>query len=131
MTGFMNFLKLIYENWTLIAVVLGLIARGVIYFKNFKERTKEEQIEAVKEQIKNGMLSMVTEAEKNYEDWNKAGTIKRSEVIEKIYAQYPILSLVVKQDELTVWIDNEIDNALNTLAQVIARQENVEEENVG
>lgn len=131
MTGFMNFLKFIYENWTLIAVVLGLIARGIIYFKNFKERTKEEQIEAVKEQIKNGMLSMVTEAEKNYEDWNKAGTIKRSEVIEKIYAQYPILSLVVKQDELTVWIDNEIDNALNTLAQVIARQENVEEENVG
>lgn len=131
MIGFMNFLKLIYENWTLIAVVLGLIARGIIYFKNFKERTKEEQIEAVKEQIKNGMLSMVTEAEKNYESWNKAGTIKRSEVIEKIYAQYPILSLVVKQDELTVWIDNEIDNALNTLAQVIARQENVEEENVG
>lgn len=131
MTGLINFLKLIYENWTLIAVILGLIVRGVIYFKDFKNRTKEEQIEAVKEQIKNGMLSMVTEAEKNYENWNKAGTIKRSEVIEKIYAQYPILSLVVKQDELTVWIDNEIDNALNTLEQVIARQEDVEEENAG
>lgn len=130
MTGIIKFLNLIYENWTLIVVIIGLIVRGYIYFRDFNKNSKEEQIEAVKEQIKNGMLSMVAEAEKNYDSWNKAGTIKRSQVIEKIYAQYPILTLVVKQDELTAWLDNEIDNAIDTLEQVIARQENVEAESV-
>lgn len=130
MTGIIKFLNLIYENWTLIIVICGLVARIFIYFKDFSKKSKEEQIKAVKEQIKNGMLSMVAEAEKNYENWNKAGTIKRSEVIEKIYAQYPILTLVVKQDELTAWLDNEIDNAIDTLEQVIARQENVEVESI-
>lgn len=131
MIGLVNLLKMVYENWTLIVVAIALIVKGIFWIKDFRNRSKEEQIEAVKEQIKNGILSMVTEAEKNYEDWNKAGTIKRSQVIERIYTQYPILALVVKQDELTAWIDSEIDTALGTLEQILARQEKVEEENVG
>ena len=99
MTGLVNLLKMIYENWTLIVVAVALIVKGVFWVRDFRNRSREEQIEIVKQQIKNSILSMVTEAEKNYEDWNKAGTIKRSEVIERIYKQYPILALVVKQDE--------------------------------
>lgn len=131
MTGLINLLKMIYENWTLIVVAVALIVKGVFWVRDFRNRSKEEQVEIVKQQIRNSILSMVTEAEKNYEDWNKAGTIKRSEVIERIYKQYPILALVVKQDELTAWIDGEIDTALGTLEQIVARQEKVEEENVG
>lgn len=56
MTGLVNLLKMIYENWTLIVVAIALIVKGVFWIKDFRNRSKEEQIEAVKQQIKNSIL---------------------------------------------------------------------------
>ena len=55
--------------------------------------------------------------------WNKAGKIKRSEVITQIYDKYPVLKEVLNQEELVAYIDAEIDNALKNLEEVIAQGE--------
>lgn len=70
---------------------------------------------------------MVTEAELDYEEWSKAGSIKRSQVIEQIYEEYPILSKVVDKTALTEWIDATIDTALETLREIVAENEKADE----
>ena len=66
-----------------------------------------------------GGATMISDAECDYDEWNKAGEIKRSQVIKKIYEMYPILSKVVNQEELTKWIDAEIDDSLETLNDIV------------
>lgn len=119
LTGVQNFLEIVNDNWTTIMVIVGLcIAIGkkvVDYFG----KTDEEKIAIAKKHVHEAILRMITEAEMSYEEWNKAGSIKRSQVIEEIFTNYPVLSKVVDQDELISWIDTEIDNALVTLRDVI------------
>ena len=86
-------------------------------------KTKEEKIAIAKRQIHEIALSLVTKAETDYTDWNKAGKIKRSEVITQIYDKYPVLKEVLNQEELVAYIDAEIDNALKNLEEVIAQGE--------
>ena len=62
---------------------------------------------------------MITDAEVEYQDYVKAGEIKRSQVIQKIYADFPILARVQDQEQLVAWIDEQIDNALKTLRKII------------
>ena len=68
------------------------------------------------------MLKYVTDAEEDYANWVKAGEIKRSQVISQIYADYPILSKIVAQDDLIAWIDQTIDDALKTMRKIIEEQ---------
>lgn len=70
---------------------------------------------------------MVTEAEIDYEEWNKAGSIKRSQVINQIYGDYPILSKVIDQKALIEWIDETIDESLKTLREIVAENKKGDE----
>lgn len=119
MEGIKNLLTFLNENWTLILVCIGLIVsigqKTIAYFS----KTDEEKIEIAKKQIEQAILQMITEAEKDYASWSKAGEIKRSKVIEKIYEKYPVLSKAVDQDALIQWIDEEIKKALVTLRKII------------
>lgn len=119
LTGIQNFLGIVNENWTTIMVIIGLVITVSKKAKDYFSKSDEEKIAIAKKQIQEAMLRMITEAEISYEEWNKAGSIKRSQVIEEIFANYPVLSKVVNQDELIEWIDSEIDNALVTLREVI------------
>lgn len=119
LTGIQNFLGIVNENWTTIMVIIGLVITVSKKAKDYFSKSDEEKIAIAKKQIQEAMLRMITEAEISYEEWNKAGSIKRSQVIEEIFANYPVLSKVVNQDELIEWIDSEIDNALITLREVI------------
>ena len=83
------------------------------------KKSKEERVEAAKAQIRESMLKWITDAEVDYEAWSKAGSIKRSQVIKEIYAQYPILTKIVDQNTVVTWIDEEINNALKTLRTVV------------
>ena len=65
------------------------------------------------------MLKMITDAEVDYEDWNKAGSIKRSQVIKEIFKEYPVLSKVTNQEEIIQFIDDAIDNSLKELRKTI------------
>lgn len=120
MNGIKNFLQFLNDNWTSIAVILGLIVALIQKIKAWLEQSDEKKIEFAKKQITESILRMITEAEIDFEDWNKAGQIKRSQVIKEIYKEYPILEKVADQDELIKWIDEQIDESLVTLRKVVA-----------
>lgn len=119
LNGINKFLTFINDNWTSIVVLIGLLVGLYIKIKNFVSKSDEERIEFVKVQIKEGMLKMITDAEINFESWNKAGSIKRSQVIKQIYDQYPILSKIVDQEAFIQWVDTEINNSLKTLREIV------------
>lgn len=117
--GIRNFLEIVNNNWTIIIVIIGL---GVALYKkiaNYIKTSDEEKIEIAKKQIKEIILKLISDAEYDYAEWVSAGSIKRSQVIDELYIKYPILSKFSNQDELIKWIDKEIDNALDTLREVI------------
>lgn len=117
--GIKNFLEFVNSNWTSIAVVIGLaiaVTKKVIaYFS----KSDEEKIEIAKKQIRETMLKLITEAEQDYDEWKLAGSIKRAQVIDEIFANYPILSKVTDQKELIKWIDDTIDDSLVTLRKIV------------
>lgn len=119
LNGLQNFLMLINNNWTTIMVIIGLAIAITKKAIDFFSKTDEEKIEIAKAQIKETILKMVSDAEVDYEEWNKAGSIKRSQVIAQIYADYPILSKVIDQKALVEWIDTTIDESLETLRDIV------------
>lgn len=54
--------------------------------------------------------------------------MKRAQVIEKIFETYPILSKVTCQEELIKWIDEVIDESLETMRKVFEENKTVEGE---
>lgn len=133
LTGLNNFLDLIINNWATILAILGLLFQiyrkiGTIAqkVKDWIKSLNEEKINAAKAQIANSMLKYITDAEMDYTDMNSSGQIKRSQVIRQIYAEYPILNSYSDQEELTNWIDDEINNALKTLRKIIKSNSEVE-----
>lgn len=124
LNGIKNFLQIINDNWVTICVIISLAISAFQKIKGFVQKSDAEKIAIAKKQIRETMLKMVSDAEADYDEWNKSGKIKRSQVIKKIYEMYPILAKAVDQEELTAWIDAEIDASLGTLNTLI---ENIEE----
>lgn len=120
LTGIKKFLEIIDSNWTTILVIIGLALGIWRKAQDFFAKTTDKKIDIAKTQITETMLKMITDAEINFEDWNQAGSIKRSQVIKEIFEQYPILSKVANQEEIISWIDTEINNSLKTLRKVVA-----------
>lgn len=81
--------------------------------------SEDEKIQAAKDQLGNIVLSLVSNAELDYKEYEAAGSIKRSQVIDKIFEKYPILSKVTDQEELLEYIDKLIDEALETVRVVV------------
>ena len=130
LTGINNFLNFINENWTMIASIITI---AIVIFKKAKSYfslSQEEQIEIAKAQINEVMLMLVTEAECDYLEWQQSGQIKRSQVIDQVFAMYPILSKVTNQEEIIAYIDEAIDEALKTMRKIFeenkAKSETVE-----
>ena len=121
MEGILNFITYLSENWSVILVCIALIigiAKKTIKFFSLSE---EKRIELAKKQISEVILRMITEAERDYQMWISAGAIKRAQVIEEIYARYPILEKVADQESLIAWIDEEIERALVVLREIIEK----------
>ena len=114
-----NFLEFIVEHWTSIFIIICLIVLIVTRIKAFFKKSKEERVEIAKAQLKEVILKWVSDAEIDYLQWTKAGSIKRSQVISKIYTDYPILAQVIDQDKLVEWIDATIDEALKTVREIV------------
>lgn len=121
--GLQNFLMFINDNWTAIIIMVGLILGIIQKIKHYIQLSTDEKIEIAKKQISERILKLISDAEENYKEWESAGEIKRSEVIAKIYDDYPVLSKVVDQDTLIEWIDEQIDNALPTLRELWEQKE--------
>lgn len=123
LNGIKNFLSLINDNWTTILVIIGLALALWKKIESYSKLSTDKKIEIAKKQISKNILKLITQAEKDYVEWEKAGSIKRSEVINEIYKEYPILAKVIDQEELVKWIDEQIDNALPTLRDIIKQNE--------
>lgn len=123
LNGIKNFLSFINDNWTTILVIIGLALALWKKIESYSKLSTDKKIEIAKKQISENILKLITQAEKDYAEWEKAGSIKRSEVISEIYKEYPILAKVVNQEELVKWIDEQIDNALPTLRDIIKQNE--------
>ena len=119
LNGIKNFLEFVDANWMNLVIIAGLLIGLYKKISNYLKKSNEEKVAIAKHQIREIMLKMISDAECDYDEWNKAGEIKRSQVIKKIYEMYPILSKVVNQEELTEWIDAEIDSSLETLNDIV------------
>lgn len=120
LVGIKNFLDLINQNWTLITVIVGL---GLLVFRKIKSYmalSEQEKINLALEQIRITALKMVSDAEQAYDEWVKAGSIKRAEVIDQIFKDYPILSKVTDQKTLIKTLDDIIDEALEEMRKVFS-----------
>lgn len=126
LNGIENFLSFIEAHWTNIIVIFGLSISIGKKIKDYASKSNEEKIAIAKAQIHEKILKMISDAEEDYKEWIKAGSIKRSQVIGEIFASYPILSKVIDQESLIGWIDDEIDDALDELRKIIEENEVVE-----
>lgn len=126
LNGLYNFLNYIETNWGMIAAIIVVIISIYKKAKSFFNKSYEEQLDIAKAQISETMLKWVTEAEKDYRLWISAGAIKRSQVIDQIFDKYPILSKVTDQEEIIVWLDKTIDEALKTMRKIF--EENADRE---
>lgn len=119
--GVKNFLMFVNEHWTEIVVIAGL---GLAIWKkveSYLQKTDEEKIQIAKDQLRETILKFVTKAEIDYDDWVKAGAVKRAQVIDEIFAKYPILNRVTNQESLISEIDTMIDEALNELREILSK----------
>jgi hypothetical protein len=121
--GITKFLTFINDNWVLITTAFGLALAVVNKVKEYLSKSKEEKIEIAKAQISEVMLMLVTEAECDWREWQKCGEVKRAQVIDQVFAMYPILSQVTNQEEVIAWIDSAIDNALKAMRKIFEENE--------
>ena len=119
--GIKNFLQFINDNWTTICVIIGLLIAIYKKAESYLKLSNEERIAIAKTHVQETILRLVTDAEADYKEWVKAGSLKRAQVIEEIFLMYPVLSKVTNQEELIAWIDGVIDDALVTLRDIIAK----------
>lgn len=119
LNGIVNFLMFINDNWVSIVVLVGVVIGIVQKVITFVKTNQDKKVEVAKAQAKETILHMVEQAETEYSAWNKAGQIKRSEVVGKIYKEYPVLSKVIDQEKMIAWIDETIDTSLVTLREVL------------
>lgn len=120
LNGIKNFLQFINDNWTTVVIIISLIIAIVEKVKSYCKKSEKEKIEAAKAQISQIILKLITDAEMDYNNWEQAGSIKRAQVIQKIFADYPILSKIGNQEEVIVFIDEAINNALKELRKIVA-----------
>lgn len=126
LNGIKNFLAFIDSNWTSILVIIGLLIGLKAKIENYVSKSDEEKIAIAKKKISEAMLKMITEAEVDFSEWKTAGAIKRSQVIDQIYKEYPILSKAIDQEAIIAFIDAEIDNSLKTLRKILEENKKAE-----
>lgn len=127
MNGVENFLNYVSDNWVSILVVIGVTISVIKMVTKFIQLDNDEKINIVKKQVRETMLKLITEAEIDFEEWNKSGSIKRSKVIADIYEKYPILSKAASQEVVIAWIDSEINSSLKTLREILKENKKEEE----
>ena len=126
MEGIKNTLIIIEENWTNILIVLSClfaIYRKVKKYVNMNNEEKDKEKEEIKEEtlkiVKTVLLKLMSEAEIEWNDFEKSGSIKRSQVIKELYNEFPILKEFTDQDKLLEIIDNMINEEKSKMDEVI------------
>lgn len=119
LVGVHNLLNLIEQNWTLIIIVVGLGIKVSKDIKAYIELSEQEKIDLALANLKEIMVVWCTEAEIGWSEYKKSGSVKRAEVINRIFQEYPILLKVTNQEQLIETIDNLIDEALVEVRKLV------------
>lgn len=119
LTSINNVLMFINDHWSEITIGIALALLLVKKIRAFMDQSDDEKIQNALKQAKEIILDSVTRAEVDYSEWKKSGAIKRAQVLDEIFAKYPILSKVTDQETLIKILDSYIDEALETLRTII------------
>ena len=125
LNGIKNFLELINDNWTLIVIVVGLCIYTYKRIYSYLKLSEEKKVRLAWDCVKESILSWVSDAEEywtNQKQLDGAGSIKRSEVISKVFETYPILNKFANKDYVIEKIDKMIDDALAELKTIVENQ---------
>lgn len=115
LNGIQNFLQFINDNWTAIVIIISLIVAIVQKTRSYFSKSNTEKVEIAKKQISQIILKLTMDAEIDYNEWIKAGSLKRAQVIQKIFSEYPILTKATNQEKLIEFIDETINSSLKEL----------------
>ena len=120
--GIKNFLYFINNNWTIITAAISFIFIVCQTIRKYILMSNQNKIEIAKQQIKSVIVKFVADAEANYEYLNKAGLIKKAQVIEKIFSNYPILNKSSNQEDILMWLNEIIDDTLKKMSFVLSKK---------
>lgn len=119
MASLNNTINFIVNHWSDIIIILAFIigaVRGVFVIINMDvEKRKEIAMKIVRENL----LKYMSDAEVQYSNYKKSGVLKRSQVINKIYTDYPVLANYVNQDELIEMIYKMIDDEMDRMNAIV------------
>lgn len=109
--------EFIRENWFVIVISVAVVIYTV---EELLILSKEEKVAAAKYIIVVSIDAIVAEAELKFADYEKAGHLKRSYVIQTIYEKHPELNKVIEQEEILDWIDKLIEISVARLKTTIS-----------
>ncbi len=119
MQSIINLLTFLNDNWTYIVIIVSLAfalyKRGVKLYNNIKKGKIDNTIVIVS----NIILEKIAKSEKDWIEYKKTGSIKRSKVINEIYEQYPILKEYIDQEYIISKIDELIDSGIKELEKTL------------
>ena len=124
MVSIENTLQFMENNWVNIVFILVVLYIAIKRVISFIKMSKAEKIEIVLKLVKEELLALMTEAEIDWKEFEKAGEVKRSQVIAKIYDKFPILAKYINQEELISKIDKMIEEEKVKLDKIINKEEN-------
>lgn len=125
MEGVKNFLQFVNDNWTMIITIIGLGLGIYKKIKDYLSKSEQEKIDIALTQIRKSMLELVVKAEKEY--GSDTGKLKKSKVLNEIYAKYPELKNIVNQEDLEKQIDDIINENLDQMKKMLENNKNFKE----
>ena len=104
------------------ALILMVIIMAVTTVYRLRKMSKEERLEAILKIVKTQLLKFMGEAEVQWEAYKKSGALKKSQVIQKIYEQFPLLKEYIDQDTLIQKISDMIEDEMENLNKVLGNK---------
>ena len=105
--------------WSIFLVLLGIFIFLYNKITNYMKLTKEQKVEAALKVVKAELLKLMSDAEIEWQDFNKSGEIKKSQVISEIYKKFPFLAEYISQDELIAKIGEMIEEQKAKMDEII------------
>lgn len=102
-------MEFITENWSLIVIVLFVLAAAFAYIKNVTLKSAEEQIALVKKWL----LWAVTQAEK--ELGGGTGKLKLTSVYDMFVQRFPWVAKIVTFERFTSMVDDALEEMRDML----------------
>ena len=133
MQSIVKALKWLYDNWSVVVIVIGLLTAVIVKLKAWSKLSADEKLQAANSekekaltQLKQLALSWVTVLEEKWSGIEKSGYIKKSEFFERVYDKLPVLSQY--SDEIEQTVSDIIDGALIELRDILSQQPETKEE---